>query len=163
MEIIEVRKIDNVNFHLTCDSGTSRELYQFFSRFTKNYMHDRRFKNRVWNGKINYFHMGTHTLPIGLLSDLMEFAKQYKYKLDYKFDVTSLYDKEFTKEKLDTFIEENLTLPFKPRDYQIESIVKALKRKRGICLMPTSCLDKDSKIKARLTKEDLEFLKVSGV
>lgn len=159
MEKIEVRKLDEVFFHLTCEGGTTRELYQYFSRYTKNYQHDRRFKNRVWNGKINYFQVKDHTLPIGLLSDLIEFAKTYRYTLDYKFDVTTLYDKDFTKDKFVKYVKDNLTLPFEPRDYQIDSVVKALKRKRGICLMPTSCLDKDTKIKVRISKEDLEFLK----
>ena len=159
METIEVRKVDDVNLFITCDQGTSMELYHYFSRFTKNYLHDIRFKNRVWNGKIQFFSSKDRTLPIGLLTDLIAFSKQYKYKLDFKFDVTTLYDKDFTPEMFTKYIKENLSLPFEPRDYQIESVQKALKRKRGICLMPTSCLDKDSKIMARINSQDLQFLK----
>ena len=158
-ETIEVYKPNNVNFVLSCSPGTHKELYHYFSKYVKNYQFDRRFKNRIWNGMINFYSTSEHTLPIGLITELIEFSKKYSYKLDYKFDPTTLYDKNFKKEDFDKYISENLTLPFPPRDYQIESVKKALLRKRGICLMPTSCLDGKSIIKARLTEEDLKFLK----
>lgn len=156
MDVIEVRKPDEVNLVLTCEPATVRELYHYFSKYTKNYLFDRRFKNKVWDGKVNFFSSANHTLPIGLLPDLLEFAKRFRYRLDFKFDATTLYDKNFKEENLDKFIKDNLVLPFEPRDYQLESVKKVLKRKRGICLMPTSCLDKDSKIMVRVKKEDLE-------
>ena len=158
MEVIQVHKPDEVNLVLVCEPGTERELYQHFSRFTKNYQFDRRYKNKVWNGKIAFFSTSNHSLPIGLLPELMEFAKSFKYKLEFMFDTTELYDKNFNGDEFDKYIKENLTLPFEPRDYQIESVKKALKRKRGVCLMPTSCLDPESVIGVRVKKSDLENL-----
>ena len=95
-ETIEVYKPNNVNFVLSCSPGTHKELYHYFSKYVKNYQFDRRFKNRIWNGMINFYSTSEHTLPIGLITELIEFSKKYSYKLDYKFDPTTLYDKKIS-------------------------------------------------------------------
>ena len=54
METIRVRKLNHAVLQIDCNSGTSAELRDFFSFYVPGYKFMPAYKNRVWDGKIDY-------------------------------------------------------------------------------------------------------------
>lgn len=128
---IVVEKYNNVYFKILCDNTQSNELYNFLDCFTNNYKYDIRYKMGQWNGKISFFNLYTHLLPIGLLYKLVEFAKYYNYKLKLNFDKSEFYN-NVNESEIIKFYGEIFKDNIYPRDYQHKSILRAINLKRGI-------------------------------
>lgn len=135
MEKIILEKIDSVYMRVECDSGIKQELKAYFSFFAPNYQFNPKFKNKMWDGRINLFTPQRPYLYVGLLGNLAEFCEEREYKLIIPSELQS---KEHFDEahvlKLAKELGESLT----PRDYQIQYVLNALNNSRSISLSPTS-------------------------
>jgi superfamily II DNA or RNA helicase len=91
-------------------------------------------RNKVWDGKIRLFNVMTCTLYAGLNRYVEEFCKARKYEVEYDTDFSSA---EFSVVEAKKFIE-TLQTSFKPRDYQLDAFVHAVRERRALMLSPTA-------------------------
>jgi len=138
-ETIILRKIDAVYFQVLCEQGQSMELKEFFSCFAPNYKWHPLFRQNYWSGRISFFDSKLRILSIGLLPNLVQFCKNFNYKLEYDFDVSTLSN-DIKQSDLDAFYPTILKnskdqLELKAdgdRDYQNACVLKGLQNKRGV-------------------------------
>lgn len=138
MKDVVIKKINEVYFHIGYDDiGIGLEMKSYFSCYAPNFKFHPKFKARMWDGKISYFNMMERTLPIGLLTKLMKFCKEFGYSYEFDFDATEFRNDIVEQDITDFagYIMQNKDI--KLRDYQLESVFKSIKNKRGIVLSPT--------------------------
>lgn len=135
---IVCRLRDHSMLEIDVDRGISAEISEYFSFFIPGYKFMPAYKNRVWDGKIRLFNQINGELNAGLYVYLLKFAVERGYTVKTETNdwgtPGETYDinlKEF-QQFLDV-----LSLPFMPRDYQYDAIIKGLKRRRAILLSPT--------------------------
>jgi len=133
MENLELNKIDEVYFQVkNLTRSSALELKEYFSCYIENRWFNPRVKAKIWDGKISFFDWDNQTIPIGLFPQFVKFTKKFNYNYSLNFDheeiLNKISDDEF--ENLYKAIFKNSS--FEPRDYQDESIKKALRMKRGI-------------------------------
>tara|TARA_B100001250_G_scaffold414468_1_gene453059 strand:- start:5969 stop:7429 length:1461 start_codon:yes stop_codon:yes gene_type:complete len=138
METIRVRKLNEANLHIQCESGTAAELREFFSFYVPGYKFMPAYKNRMWDGKIRLFNAQTGELPAGLYFHLNEFTRNRGYLVKLEKTDYGLPDdeNEIDPNKIFDWIDK-LELPFKIRDYQFDAICHGLHKRRGILISPT--------------------------
>lgn len=134
MEIIKVRKLNEIFLKIECSQGCKKELHEYFSFFAPNYRFNPKFRKKIWDGKIKMFNMKTNTLYVGLMKKLAIFCKERKYILDCDFKPI---DNSFSENEFDEIIK-TFHLTKNPREYQKEAIIKAIRRKRITFLSPTA-------------------------
>lgn len=133
METVEVTPINNVFMRVKCSDGIAFEIYEHFVFTPPNAKYDKRYKARVWDGKIRVFKRKERILYTGLVHDLEQFCKDSGYKF-----VNNLQQaRKFTYAEVEKFCT-TLDLPFPPYEYQIQAVVDTLNDNcRGIILSPT--------------------------
>jgi superfamily II DNA or RNA helicase len=138
-ETIIVKKVDEVNFRIFCSIGQSMELKEFFSCYAPNYKWHPKFRMRCWNGKISFYDMREKLLPIGFLPKIIKFCNQFNYEYKLDFDVNKMIN-DISDEDIKYYCEclfHKVKDKFFPRDYQIESIINAIRSKRGVIVAGT--------------------------
>lgn len=140
MEMIKLTKVNETFYHVACTSeGVLLDLKEYFSFYADNYRWDKRYKARAWDGKISIFKMKERLLYVGLLQELLFFAKEREYKVEIE-DFYSLKN-DIPIEDVKEFIDSKLILangsPITPESYQIENIYKIVTDKRIIVESPT--------------------------
>lgn len=113
------------------NEGIMREIRERYSFRAQNYMFDKRYKMGFWNGWIHIFDFKNSRLPKGLVPDLIKWALYSKYSISLGEGFS-----HFTKEI--KYVGDSLPLPFEPRSYQKEAVVRCLEKKRQIILSPTA-------------------------
>jgi len=106
----------------------------YFSDFVDGYFHMPKYKAGVWDGKIYIFDWFNKCLPYGLLTDLISFHKKYfsNLKLEISDDIKNLFNSKISN------IEPEQCKLWNLREYQDESVRKAIKYKKGILRICTS-------------------------
>ena len=138
--MIRVEKIDEVYLRVTSEPDVEMELEEHFLLDVPGAKYSPKFKIGIWDGKLRLYSSHRKTLYVGLLSYLQYFAKTNDYEIAIDKEIQETTD--VTREETETFVT-NLNChsngkPIIARDYQIESIYQALKRKRIIISSPTS-------------------------
>lgn len=118
-----------------CENDLAYELSDYFTFNVPGARFSPAFRNRVWDGKIRLFSKATHYLYLGLLPYVQRFAKERGYKLT--LDLSEFSDINFNLKEAEEFIS-SLNLTLKPRDYQLDAFVHAIKKKRALLLSPTA-------------------------
>jgi superfamily II DNA or RNA helicase len=134
-DVVRVEKIDAVNMRVTADPGIRQELMNYFSFRPPGYQFTPSYKNRVWDG---YFRLYNPMKPY-LLAGLVEYLKKFCDDRDYDLEIDP--DFNVTEEIHDDYVEElaeEIGAKLKPRDYQIEYVLNALRNNRSLSLSPTS-------------------------
>tara|TARA_A200000159_G_C7337523_1_gene345712 strand:- start:1097 stop:2491 length:1395 start_codon:yes stop_codon:yes gene_type:complete len=121
---------------VNCDDGLARDLYDFFSYTVPNAKFMPSYKNKFWDGKVRLFSLKTNKIYIGLLPYVDEFCRERGYDFDGIQDVIGKKERDETN-KIDDFID-MLSLPFAPRDYQLEAFKTAVQYGRQLLLSPTA-------------------------
>jgi superfamily II DNA or RNA helicase len=135
-DTIRVTKFNDVHIKLHCDASTAYELNEYFTfsvpgaRFTPAY------KNKMWDGKIRLFHLMRQTLYAGLLSKVLEFAKERNYEISYD-NLADFGQNVFPLAAAEEYVK-SIDLPLTPRYYQYDAFVHAIRNKRAILLSPTA-------------------------
>jgi superfamily II DNA or RNA helicase len=135
MEIIKAEKIDEVYMRVIADPGTRQEIMNYFSFRPPGYQFTPSFKNRVWDGYVRLYNPMKPVLYVGLLEYLRKFCEDRDYKLEISDDLKSEDNIP------DSYVEElaaEIGAKMKPRDYQIQYVLNALRNKRSLSLSPTS-------------------------
>jgi len=137
---IEVKQLDDVNLIVNCDKGIAREISDRFSFLVPGYQFMPKFKNGFWDGRIRLFNHDDRTLPVGLLSELKNFAKFEEYSIDtsmvyHSVNKVSPKQIKYFIDKLDIRSKGDL---IEPHDYQMFAVYSAIRNKRRLLLSPTS-------------------------
>jgi superfamily II DNA or RNA helicase len=135
-ETLRIHKLNDVHLKVVCDAGILYELGEYFTFNVPGARFSPAFKNRVWDGKIRLFHSMRGTLYTGLLNELLSFAKDRKYNVEYD-NLDDFAEDEFPDQKANEFIF-TLELPHTVRDYQYEAFVHCVRRNRALLLSPTA-------------------------
>ena len=129
-----IEKIDDVYVKVYCESDVAQELSEYFTFNVPNAKFSPAFKNKVWDGKIRLFSTATHYIFGGLVSYIEKFAKDRDYEITFG---KGFSDINFSLSEAEEFIGK-LNLPFRPYDYQLESFVHGVRKKRVLFLSPTA-------------------------
>ena len=130
--------IDDTNELLVIDECTTQEYEQLKVSYNKNVKNARfspKFKNNLWDGKINF--MVGRYLPATTYAYLMEVCKQYNFECEIDglanmFDLDLDFD-EF-KECMEDLFEKS---PKKPRYYQIDAAFNMLRNRNCMIQIAT--------------------------
>lgn len=136
---IIARKVNEVFLKLQTTKSIEMDLYGHFAEFAENYIFHPKVKMGFWDGRIRHYDKVNSLLPTGLLPKLSKYCKLNQIELEYDFDVSEMFN-EITDEELYDFYDEVIPKDSElyPRDYQHNTILKALTNKRGICRLATS-------------------------
>jgi superfamily II DNA or RNA helicase len=120
------------------DTGALMELSEYFTFYAEGYKFMPAYRNKLWDGKVRLYNPRTQTLPHGLISEVVKFAKDRNY--GFEFD-KNLHDTRPLKEEICDYIS-NLKISSRgeiisPRDYQIDAVVESLTTGRKLILSPT--------------------------
>lgn len=131
-----VKDFDNLNFKIEGQFTLLKQLSRYLSVRPTGFQFSPKYKLGVWDGFINFFNMSQGLLPIGLINELIEFAKVHDEKLKFEIDESKYYNDSSEAEIL-----EHTKDFFKPgfvlRDYQQDAIIKCIRNKRGVCKSAT--------------------------
>ena len=135
MEIIRVKKKNEVFLHIETEPSIEQELAEHFCFYVPGYKFMPAYKNRMWDGKIRLFDLRYKTLYGGLLEYIKEFAesRQYELKIDKESNITPDINGLMSEIALSVH-GDHIT----PRDYQLDALSCALQNKRSLLLSPTA-------------------------
>ena len=135
-DIIRVTKFNDVHIKLHCESSIAHELNEYFTFTVPGARFSPAYKNKMWDGKIRLFHLMRQTLYVGLLEKVKLFAKDRGYQVTYT-DLSDFGENVFPLAAAEQHAKD-IELTLQPRDYQLESFVHAVRKKRGVLVSPTA-------------------------
>jgi superfamily II DNA or RNA helicase len=143
MTDLQITKIDEVNFKVTCSDAIVEELSTFFTFRVPGAEFSPQFRKKYWDGNIRLFSKVTHTIYIGLFPYLKAFAKEREYSLIYD-PMLDAADEFAAIEALEYM--QNILKPYSAsakgtiecRDYQVMTFCYAIRDRRMLCVSPTS-------------------------
>ena len=130
-EIITLSKVNEAFMHIECSDSVREELYYHFSFKPPGYKFSPKYKRGLWSGDIFLFSKRNNTLYLGLYDKVCKFAESNNYKIRSDINNTKLNI------NIDRYLS-SLNLPFSPRDYQINALLRAIENKRQVFLSPTA-------------------------
>jgi len=155
----EIKDVDESYCDLvTDDIQFKKKVIDTLSIFEEGYQYNPLFRAGVWNGKKEFYSITQEKnirFPKGLVDYIIKDLKksEYPYTYERQTEPYVLDMKDF-----EDFVE-TLNIPFKPYDYQIKASYDMITLRRLTLRSATSCLDPETKVKTKLSKEDLEFLR----
>lgn len=120
---------------VTSDPSTRQELMQYFSFRPPGYQFSPAYKNRVWDGWFRLYNPMKPYLYAGLTEYVKKFCEDRGYELEMPDEMLPEDDIP------DNYVEElaaEIGAKLKPRDYQINYVLNALRNRRSLSLSPTS-------------------------
>lgn len=137
MNELIITKLNSSYVQLDADTDILQDINAYFAVYADGYLFNPRYKARVWDGKIRFFSITTHVLPIGLLSVLLKFCNDNN--ITVKYEDFNKFDSEYTDDSFTV----NVTYALKAsgmtmRDYQEEACKLALQKRIGILQCCTS-------------------------
>lgn len=131
---IVIEKSNESFVQLHCNEEINHEINNLFSAFAVGYRFNPRYINRLWDGRVRVYSPITQLLPIGLVSNLINWCKTkgYTYQMNFFDNFTDSIDKNKLKELVNSYIKK-----FNIRDYQFDAVYKSLTNKKGILLSCT--------------------------
>lgn len=134
-DVINVEQINAVHLKVTADAGTRQEIAEYFSFKPNGYQFNPAYKNRLWDGVIRLYQPLRPVLYVGLFPRLKKFCEDRGYELNAP---DSLMYGETVPDDYGYEIAEEIGCKYKPRDYQNQYIVDAIRDSRSLSLSPTS-------------------------
>ena len=136
-EQIIISQPNQVFIKIACSQGLAQELGEHFSFMAPNAKHDKRVRQKLWDGKIRLFNTRTRLLHAGLYEKVVEFAERFGYQVIDAREGQQF--QEVTDEQIELFLKAlNLPEDRTPRDYQLNGLRLAASKKRALLLSPTS-------------------------
>jgi len=80
-QVLEITQINDVYIQIHAERYIIKELWQHFSFLVPGYQFMPAFKNKMWDGNIHLFNAKDRTLYAGLLSKVIQFAKENDYNI----------------------------------------------------------------------------------
>lgn len=111
------------------------ELSEYFTFYVPGYKFMPAFRNKIWDGKIRLFNTQDYTLYGGLIDYVQKFTSEREYEIEIQ-DGLNIEDSFSVKEATD-FIS-LLQIPFEVRDYQLNSFIRCIRKRRALLVSPTA-------------------------
>jgi superfamily II DNA or RNA helicase len=124
---------------LNCEEAIAKEARDYFTFQMPGYQFSPKFRAKQWDGKIRLIDRSNKVLR-GLVPRIQSWAKEQNYDIEWEDPNIDL-----DADEVSSFLK-NLNLPFELRDYQINTFLRAIQKKRALFLSPTSCHKKDDLI-----------------
>lgn len=141
IERVRVFDIDSSYIGVDCSESVKMELRQYFSFMAAGAKYDKRYRNKLWDGKIYLFDVRSRKILSGLKGEIEAYCKKNHYEF---IDDCVKVEGKIDDKVIGKFIEylnlptEMADLPFEIRDYQIETLKIAIRDQRAVILSPTS-------------------------
>ncbi len=134
-ETLVVSKFNDVYVTVDCDASVAMELKDYFTFKVPGYRFMPAYRNKVWSGDIHLYNPMSRRLYFGLIPYIQKFceSRDYKVVFDKNVDGFATIDED----SVVNFIQ-SLNLPFKPRGYQLEAFLHAIRTKRALLVSPTA-------------------------
>ena len=134
-ETLVVSKFNDVYVTVDCDASVAMELKDYFTFKVPGYRFMPAYRNKVWSGDIHLYNPMSRRLYFGLIPYIQKFceSRDYKVVFDKNVDGFAAIDED----SVVNFIQ-SLSLPFKPRGYQLEAFLHAIRTKRALLVSPTA-------------------------
>ena len=133
IETIEISKKDEVYLKISCEASVAQELCDYFTFTVPGHTFMPAYRMKIWDGKIIFFNIHSRLLYSGLLEYVFIFGE----KRGYRVAPTGFDWKPRKIAKNEAFLSD-LSLPFEPRDYQLEGFHHALSYKKCLLVSPTA-------------------------
>ena len=133
---ITIQKINDVFVKLHTDGGVAYELNEYFTFTVPGARFHPKVRNKMWDGKIRLFNLGTRYIYAGLVKYIEAFARERKYSVGYA-EGSDFSGVEFSIFDAREFLKK-LELTLEPRDYQTDAFIHAIRNKRALLLSPTA-------------------------
>ena len=130
---------NDVSILQTDNQDLIKFLYENLRFKERNYFHNPRYRQRLWDGFTNFFNNKNGRFLTGLLPEILLSCKQFG-ESPAVVDKRSKFD-FLIKEINDTFLHSSTPFgsnAFTLTDYQVDLVNAALKNKRGVIFAPTS-------------------------
>jgi superfamily II DNA or RNA helicase len=141
MAHIVVKKVNESVLKISSDDhGILMEACEYFTFMAEGYKFMPAYRNKLWDGKVRLLDVRNHTLPYGLLLELIKFANSRKYTVSIDDDISQRVPTN--KKHLADYLE-SLTLTdnnnniIAPRDYQVSAFSHACSEGRSLVISPT--------------------------
>jgi superfamily II DNA or RNA helicase len=141
MSDLTVKKVNESVLKIGSDDhGILMEACEYFTFMVDGYKFIPSYRNKLWDGKCRLLDLRNHTLPYGLLMELLQFANSRKYTVAIDPDITQNVptDKNILIEYAKTLkITDNHNNIIEPRNYQFDAYCHALSEGRSLVISPT--------------------------
>lgn len=132
---MRLSKLNEVFYRVEGNRNELLYLKKDLSVFVPGAQYTPSFKNHLWDGKISYLDLKNMTVPAGLYGSVYKCCKDFDFPLEVDDEVRKDQTPDASGD-LNPFIS-SLSLPFAPRDYQLEQLKTAIERRRGVVSSPT--------------------------
>lgn len=154
-ETLVVSKFNDVFVTVDCDASVAMELRDYFTFKVPGYRFMPAYRNKVWSGDIHLFNPMSKRIYFGLIPYINKFCETRNYQVVFDKNVDGFAS--IDEDSIVKFIQ-GLDLPFKPRGYQLEAFLHAIRTKRSLLVSPTA--SGKSLIIYMITKWFLEHYKI---
>ena len=139
MSVITIQKKNEVYFKVIGEPHVHQELSDYFTfELPEAKFLRRNPRYRHWDGTIRLYSPGTGEIYCGLLSQIQDFAEKRSYDIEYvnnKYYGDVVETNDATARGIKGFMKDISKV--KPRDYQYDTVYKAIKNNRGLFVSPT--------------------------
>jgi superfamily II DNA or RNA helicase len=139
MSVITIQKKNEVYFKVIGEPHVHQELSDYFTfELPEAKFLRRNPRYRHWDGTIRLYSPGTGEIYCGLLSQIQDFAEKRSYDIEYvnnKYYGDVVETNDATARGIKGFMKDISKV--KPRDYQYDTVYKAIKSNRGLFVSPT--------------------------
>ena len=134
-----IKKKNEVYLVVDCDPHIQHELQDQFTFEVPGAKFMPQYRSKYWDGKIRLFNIQKREIYVGLLDKVCQFCKRYNYTFEFKdskhYGLPYQEDSGISRNGVKDWL--NVISKHTPRDYQIEGVYDALKRKRRLIISPT--------------------------
>lgn len=130
-----IKHYNEVYVKIECERSMAAELSEYFTFYVPGYKFMPAFRNKIWDGKIRLFNTQDNTLYGGLIDYVQKFATEREYKIEIHDNLN--VDDEFSVKEATDFIS-MLQIPFEVRDYQLNSFIRCVRKRRALLVSPTA-------------------------
>lgn len=130
-----IKHYNEVYVKIECERSMAAELSEYFTFYVPGYKFMPAFRNKIWDGKIRLFNTQDHTLYGGLIDYVQKFTSEREYEIEIHNNL-NVEDSLSVKEATD-FIS-MLQIPFEVRDYQLNSFIRCVRKRRALLVSPTA-------------------------
>ena len=127
-DTVIIEHLNEVHAKVTADNGIKQELVDFFTFEVPGAKFMPAYRSRFWDGKVRLYNGQTKKIYRGLVDYCIKFAEERGYKVEKRYndsDIKKIVDHDFN-------------LPFKPRDYQVDTFNQCINNERQLVLSPTA-------------------------
>jgi superfamily II DNA or RNA helicase len=134
-----LRITNDYSYLVTDDNALLEKLWKSFRFRQRNYFHTSLYKQRLWDGYVDFFHKTKGCFLTGLVPEI-KLALYYlgvKYDIDDQRTFVQFLHEEINDQFLNRWLPEGMN-PITLEDYQVALTGMALKHHRGLVKAPTS-------------------------